>query len=347
MKSKKIYKSITAIIVFVFLFVAMFSFVSEILCRKTVGGAWNYTEKIAGFYNSQNNEYDVMFFGSSNTYCSFNPLIFYEESGVKSYILATQNQPVWASYTYMKESLKTQNPKLLVMDILAFTYKDEYSDDGVTHSYMDDLPMSANKLELARVSAPDLGKRFELLCNFVKYHSRWNELTKTDFTFKRSKARDYLKGYVLLESTFDKAILPDADTEGTSPIEEKQKQYFYKIINLAKENNIPLLLVKTPSNVLEKDQKLYNTVKKMAKEEGVPFVDFNRRYDKIGLDIKDDFFDKSHLNYKGAEKFTRYFAEVIAKEYPNVKSKDTNNTTSMWENDIREYRKYIKSINKN
>ena len=114
MKSKKIYKSIIAIIVFVFLFVAMFSFISEILCRKSLGGAWNYTEKIAGFYNSQDNEYDVMFFGSSNTYCSFNPLVFYEESGVKSYILATQNQPVWAPYTYMKESLKTQKPKLLV-----------------------------------------------------------------------------------------------------------------------------------------------------------------------------------------------------------------------------------------
>ena len=315
-------------------------------CRKSLGGAWNYTEKIAGFYNSQDNEYDVMFFGSSNTYCSFNPLIFYEESGVKSYILATQNQPVWASYTYMKESLKTQKPKLLVMDILAFTYKDEYSDDGVTHSYMDDLPMSANKLELAWVSAPNYGKRLELLCNFIKYHSRWNELTKTDFTFKRSEARDYLKGYVLLESTFDKAVLPDADTEETSPIEEKQKEYFYKIINLAKENNIPLVLVKTPSNVVEKDQKLFNTVKKMAEKENVPFIDFNRRYDEIGLDIKDHFFDKSHLNYKGAEKFTRYFAKEISKRYPEIEPQDTNNTSAMWDADLKEYYKYCNNIEK-
>ena len=152
---KKVIKPIAGVLVFILLFALIFTRVSEILCRKTVGGAWNYTEKISGFYNSPQNEYDVMFFGSSNTYCSFNPLVMYEENGTKSYILATQNQPVWASYTYMKEALKTQKPKLLVMDILAFTYEEEYADEGVTHSYMDDLPLTKNKLELAEVSAPD------------------------------------------------------------------------------------------------------------------------------------------------------------------------------------------------
>ncbi len=346
MKSKKVFKSFAAVLIFIFLFTVMFTRVSEILSRKTVGGAWNYTEKISGFYNSPENEYDVMFFGSSNTYCSFNPLIMYEENGTKSYILATQNQPVWASYTYMKEALKTQKPKLLVMDILAFTYEEEYADEGVTHSYMDDLPLSQNKLELASVSAPDYGTRFELICNFVKYHSRWNELTKTDFTFDRSKARDYLKGYVLLEQTFDGAILPDGQTDKTEPIAEKQKEYFYKIVNLAEDNNIPLLLVKTPSNVVKQDQMKYNTVKQMAKKEGIPFIDFNRRYEEIGLDIKDDFFDKSHLNYKGAEKFTRYFAGVVSGEYPDIKSKDTNNTANTWNADLKEYYKYCEKIKK-
>ena len=337
-------KSIASALIFVLLFMVMFSRVSEILCRKTVGGAWNYTEKISGFYNSPQNEYDVMFFGSSNTYCSFNPLVMYEENGTKSYILATQNQPVWASYTYMKEALKTQKPKLLVMDILAFTYEEEYADEGVTHSYMDDLPLTKNKLELAEVSAPDYGTRFELICNFVKYHSRWNELTETDFTFDRDEARDYLKGYVLLEGTFAEAKYPDGDTNDKTDIQPKQKEYFYKIVNLAKENNIPLLLVKTPSNVVKEDQMKFNTIKQMAEKEGIPFIDFNRRYEEIGINMSEDFFDKSHLNYKGAEKFTRFFAGVIAKEYPNIKSKDTNNTTAMWEKDIKEYRKYIKSI---
>lgn len=342
----KTIKSISAVLVFILLFLLIFSYVSEVLCRKTVGGAWNYTEKIAGFYNSPKNEYDILFFGSSNTYCSFNPLIMYDETGIKSYVLATQNQPVWASYTYMKEALKTQEPQLLVMDILAFAYTEEYTDDGVTHSYMDNLPLSRNKLELASVSAENMGKQFELVCNFVKYHSRWNELTKTDFTFSRSKARDYLKGYVLLEQTTDEAIPPDYETEETSPIAKKQEEYFYKIIDFAKDNNIPLLLVKTPSNVLEKDQKLYNTISKMAARENIPFIDFNKKYDDIGLDIEEDFFDKSHLNYKGSEKFTRYFGKVIDDEYHYIKSKDDTKTAKEWKNDIKAYYDYCQKIEK-
>ena len=344
MNTKKVIKTISATLVFVLVFAVMFTRVSEILCRKTVGGAWNYTEKISGFYNSPQNEYDVMFFGSSNTYCSFNPLVIYKESSIKSYVLATQNQPVWASYTYMKEALKTQKPKVIVMDILAFSYTEEYSDEGVTHSYMDDLPLSKNKLELASASAPDYGTQFELLCNFVKYHSRWNELTQTDFTFKRSEARDYLKGYVLLEGTFPEAKKPVTGTTEKTAIQAKQKEYFYKIVNLAQENNITLLLVKTPSNATEENQKSFNSIKEMAEKEGVPLIDFNSLYDEINLDMQSDFFDKSHLNYKGAEKFSVYFSKILKKEYPDISPKDSNGTNPAWQKDLAEYKKYCKKI---
>ena len=330
-------------IIFLLIFAAVFSYLSNLFCRKTLDGAWNHTQKISGFYNEPKNEFDIMYFGSSNTYCSFNPLVLYAEIGIKSYILATQQQPVWASYEYMKEALKTQKPKLLVMDILMFSKNQDYYDDGVNYSFMDDIPFSENKIKLAAASAPDLEGRVRLLVNFIKYHSRWSELTEADYKFRRSETRDYLKGYVLLEDTFTDAVAPNFETTECAPLGEKEIEYFHKIVSLAKENNIPLLFVKTPSNVLADDQKLFNSVSRLAEESGVEFIDYNKQYERIGLVMNEDFYDKSHLNYKGAEKFTQIFSNDIANLFPELASKKFKDVA--WDSDLDEYYRTVTELN--
>ena len=54
---------------------------------------------------------------------------------------------------------------------------------------------------------------------------------------------------------------------------------------------------------------LKRIIRQIAKENGVTFVDYNMQYEEIGFDFETDFFDDSHLNVAGAEKFTKYFVE--------------------------------------
>lgn len=319
----------------------IFSYLSNLFCRKTLSGAWNHTQKISGFYNEPKNEFDIIYFGSSNTYCSFNPLIMYEKTGIKSYVFATQQQPVWASYAYIKEALKTQTPKLLVMDVLMFAKNEEYYDDGVNYSFMDNIPFSKNKIELARASAPTAEDQIRLLVNFIKYHPRWSELTEEDYTFKRENTKDNLKGYVLLDSTFTEAVPPDTSASDTSPVSEKELLYFEKIISLSKEHNIPILFVKTPSNATYDEQKIFNAVKLKAEELNVKFIDYNKQYDRIGLIMNEDFYDKSHLNYKGAEKFTKTFSEDIVSLFPNWQKEADDES---WIENINEYHQIIDEL---
>lgn len=331
---KKI-KTILKPVIFVIIFALIFSYLTELFSRKTLTGDWNHTTKISGFYNEKENEFDIIYFGSSNTYCSFNPLVIYEETGLKSYVFASQQQPVWASYYYIKDALITQKPKLLIMDALMFSKDQEYYDDGVNYSFMDDIPLSKNKIDLAFASAPfEDGVR--LLINFIKYHSRWNELTKEDYEFNRKDLRDYLKGYVYLDNTFKEATYPKTDVFESAPLAEKELEYLNKIIKLSKEENIPLLLVKTPSNATYEEQMLFNTVRDISKEQGVDFVNYNLLYEDIGLLMDEDFYDKSHLNYKGAEKFSRYFARYTLSDY-NLSPASSD--TLDWENDLIKYYK--------
>ncbi len=339
----KIAKSGFKVILFITVFILIFTYLSELFCRKTIYGAWNCTYKTSGFYNEPENEFDIMYFGSSNTYCSINPLVFYDETKIKSYVFATQRQPVWATYTYIKEALKTQDLKLVVMDILMFSEDTEYYDDGVNYSFMDDIPLSRNKIELAAVSAPPR-ERTGLLINFMKYHSRWNELTKEDYEFDRSEVRDYLKGYVLMEELFTDGKAPVTDENAVLPLGEKEKLYFNKIVELLHREGIPLLLIKAPSNVTADVQKRFNAVKQLATENNIEFIDYNKQYEQIGLILTEDFCDKSHLNYKGAEKFTKYFAADIQSRYALPPSDDDNNTDSLWQNDLNTYRGHCANL---
>lgn len=327
----KTVKRLFAVVLFLTVFFVLFSLCDRILCRKETEGWWNVTAKIDGFYNSPKNEYDVMFFGSSNTYCSFNPLVIWEETGVKSYVFATQQQPLWATYYYMKDAFKRQSPDVAVFDIFMCSKNDEYYDDGVNYTFCDNMPFSLDKIKLAFASAPK-GERLGLLLRFVKYHSRWSELTKEDFEYRKENMTDYSKGFYMLTSVSDKAVHTDlANITDTAPISDKNKEYLYKIINLCKEKNVRLMLVKSPSNSTEEQKRYYNAVQKIAEENGIEFVDYNMYYDEIKLDLATDFFDESHLNIYGAEKFTKYFVKTT-KYFVNKTRQDND-----WQDDYDSY----------
>ncbi len=313
-------KAFFGIVCFLTVFCLLFSQVNQLFRRKTLTGIWDHTTKIAGFYNEPENEFDLIYLGSSNTYCSFSPLAVWEKIGVKSYVLATQRQPVWASYYYLRESLKTQRPRVVVMDALMFSKHQEYYDDGVNFSFMDNIPFSKNKIELAFASAPK-GERLPLLIPLIKYHSRWNELSEEDYTYDQKSLHDPWKGYVLLDETAENIQKPDVSgIKLHAELAEKELFYFHKIRTLCQENGIQLIFVKTPSNPTETAQAHYNTFDELCREYDIPFWNFNTQYDEIGLDLNTDFYDKSHLNYRGAEKFSNYFAEKISPYFPEQKT---------------------------
>ena len=227
--------------------------------------------------------------------------------------------------------MKTQDLDLAVVDILMFSKNDEYYDDGVNYTFCDNMPFSKNKLELVRASTPE-SERFSLACRFMKYHSRWNELKEADFAYNKREMSDYSKGFYVLPTCYDKAEAQDlTEVLDESPISEKNLYYLNKMIELCREKDVELMLVKTPSNATPDEKKYYNTVERIAKENDVAFVDYNMHYDEIGFDFEQDFFDDSHLNVYGAEKFTEYFVKNT-KYFDGKKLNDSD-----WQNEWEEY----------
>lgn len=311
----KIVKATAGIIGFILIFLLMLSEAGAILMHKQIEGRWNMTDKVAGFYNEEPGSFDLLFFGSSHMYCSIDPAILYEESGLKSYIFATQQQPLWITYHYMKEALKTQRPDLLAVEVhmVAGGEEKDYMDEGTNHSAIDPIPMSKNKLEMIWASVPKGERRYYIL-DIMKYHDRWEELKAEDYIRSFEMSRDPEKGYVRLDHVSDKVVWEDVSSVYESKTaSHKKMEYMEKIIDLAEKEGIPLLLFKSPSNATLEDKMIYNSVAGLAASRGIQYIDFNSKehYEKMGLDIKTDFYDQRHLNEAGVKKFVPYFCNFL------------------------------------
>ncbi|MDD2216518.1 MAG: hypothetical protein PHR60_01390 [Eubacteriales bacterium] len=306
-------KRILATLCFIIIFVVIFGKASDLLMHKQVEGRWNMTAKVAGFFNEEPNCFDVLFFGSSHMYCSVDPSVFKEVTGLNSYVFATQQQPLWITYHYMVEALKTQTPQLIVVEINKINEQEDFMDEGTNYTAIDPIRLSKNKIDMIYESVPKGQYRYYIF-NIMKYHERWEELDELDYVRDYERETDPDKGYVRLTSASNEIVREDVTAITEVKVgAEKSMLYLNKIIDLAQEENIRLVLLKAPSNATAEEKMFYNGVARVADARGVDYVDYNddQLYKEVGLDLMTDFYDQRHLNESGMKKFVDHFGRIL------------------------------------
>lgn len=301
-------KTVFKIIIFSILFFIIYFFISNIFVRK---GTYYGTDVIS-FYKEPKNSLDLIFFGSSHSYSTFSPKILKEETGLESYNFATQQQPIWITYHYMKEALKYQKPKYFVVEILMLSVNEDYAKESVNRDAIDNMRMSKNKIETIMASVEKHSDRISYYINLIKYHSRWNELTNNDIAAYNFNNKSDRKGFTYLKGKVDNATKRNVNNITKQvEISAKNEKYLRKIIELCKKNNIKLILVKTPYTIDDLSQMYYNYVEKIAKDNNIYYLNYNLIYNDIEMDFENDFYDAGHLNGQAAERVTRHFSKYL------------------------------------
>ncbi|MCI9198935.1 MAG: hypothetical protein HFI03_00650 [Lachnospiraceae bacterium] len=266
------------------------------------------------FYKQKENSIDLICFGSSHIFENVNTGILWDDYGIAAFDLCGSIQPLWNTYFYMKEALKTQHPKVMVLDLYTATRDEEYgaSTQIIKNNY--GLKLSSDKINSIKISAPqEMWHNYFL--EYPTYHSRYSELGKIDFVPHSDYAKEYWKGFSSNLRTIQINKPNVNSVYETKPLTSKNEEYLIKIIQLSKEQNIPLLLIATPYQLTSEDQKRFNYIAQLAAKYNVPFINYNLMYDIIGLDFNMDFADTHHLNYRGNVKFTRYLASYLKANY--------------------------------
>ena len=279
--------------------------------RKT---ACRYTEKINGFFNEPAESMDLLCFGSSRMYCTMNPLSLHHETGLSAYVLATQQQPLPATYLYMKESLKTQRPKVLLLEASMSFYNIEAAGEGAVRDCLDPLPWSETKREIIRTLVPE-GERASYYFPFLKYHQRWKELSAQDFDFSWIKRRDPMRGCFAMDHPRPVSCRQwSYDGVPEEPVPAESLELLRRMKALAAENGAQLVLLAAPYEMVDEDLGYLKALHRFCGDEQIPFLDLNLIYDSIGLDGEQDFIDEGHLNLGGSVKATRLIGGWLQSE---------------------------------
>lgn len=299
---------IVKIVLFCMVFVLLLDRIYTILSWKDTAG--DYHSSLDSYYDLEEDIVDVVFFGSSHCYGSFDPSVFWDDYGIASFNLAISGQDFAATYYTMKEAIKTQSPKLFVVDLFGSTFTG-YAVEG--NVYRNTLPFkySKNSYELIDSLVKDEERKMDFWARLPIFHTRYKELKKEDFDTNLPTYLGYSAGYVA--NSVGELIY--YDTEESTPFPEERNEWFFKMIELAKENDIELCFVVAPYVADEADQKLIKYAKDVAAENNIPVVDFIQLGKEIGLDTNTDFGDWGHLNHRGATKVSEYLSDYIAKNY--------------------------------
>ena len=273
---------------------------------------------IMNFYNQPENTVDVLVLGSSLGNAGINTSILWNEYGIAVYSLCGAEVPYWVSYYYLEEALKTQTPKLILIDAKASMYSADYSTRGrtihATFGIRD--PLVRLKAIAACVAPADL---LSYVLAFPQLHSYYTQVNAESFMYPPDNGDrgPNWKGYIEYTVT-EQHEKPSVVWPGTKkPINTRQAEYFRKILELAQANGIPVMLVGFPNPDYAYDHGYYMSLWAIAEEYGVTGINYNDpdlwrglrdKYDDPKLQTtllySSDFADWQHLNLKGSVTFS-------------------------------------------
>ena len=302
------------------------------------------------FYDMKKDTVDVLFLGTSHSYCGFSPQDFYDLHGIRSYNLGTSRQSLWLSYYWLKEALKTQKPKIVVQELYYAGGTNE--NEASVQKALSFMKWSRNKAEAVSVAVgryPELSFKSFLFPN-IRFHGRWSELTAEDFPQQEVRDTGALKGYAptlerlgeieykLIRGAADEKegyeesgfeYQPETTEETQWP--DLSKEYMDKITALCKENGITLVLVKTPTTRAWSTAD-HNAAESYAQENGLAFYDLNtlKYYRAMDYDISVDNKDTGHANIWGAEKIADLLGNLLISEHnaPSIQDEQWEETAA-------------------
>ena len=325
-KSKFAVKAVAAIGIFLSLYVMLGKFF------QPVWPAWNNWYNyftMYGFYEEPEDTIETIFLGSSVMADAIVPMSLYRDYGLCTYNLATERQPMLASYYWLQEAyvLHPNTLKSVVLDVSQL--RTDVNGKADYQKAIDPMRFSEIKWQAVQAYTEQLGGSFrDTVSNFIpfiSYHDRWKELKTDDFNKQNLDPVNGTRGYHFTDIQHgDSKLLSEVELSALAPnpevkkceLEEESVFYLNKIIEFCEEKEIQLVLIKTPAYNWGWSSTYHNAVAPLVDELGFEFLDFN--YAPLVQEIEYvaafDSMDNVHMNIFGAEKLTEWIGRYLLEE---------------------------------
>ena len=328
-------KTALSVIAVLLVFVAVFCLVTQLLTPKYM------TDLVEGSmisqYYRESGNHDVVFIGDCEVYANYSPMEMYRSQGITAYIRGTSQQLIWQSYYVLKETLKYETPKAVVFNVNAMRYGEPVK-EAFNRLTIDQMRWSEEKIGIIQASMTEEEDFLSYVFPILRYHSRFDELTQEDWEYFFKVKDNTYNGYLV-----NKNINPVGALPAKRPLADYQfadicYDYLDKITALCKENGVELILVKAPSLYPYWYEQYDEQMAEYARENGLAYYNFAACIEEIGLDFQVDTYDAGlHLNHTGAEKLSRYFAQILAENHQIPDRRTDSKIAAIYDEKLKRY----------
>ncbi|MCR4615505.1 MAG: hypothetical protein K5756_05090 [Clostridiales bacterium] len=272
--------------------------------------------------------------------------MLWERSGLTSYVLASPDQRFHTTYHYLKYALKTQSPKVVLIDTLMLTESNSTSSKEYDSKALYAIKDVRSRIEFSNDIFESYYTKSKALPQY--YFDKFINLSKTVFpvfafcsTFDFSS--DYFKYYSEKINTTYNGSIPmyiridmseesgymTENCKGTVKIDPDADKYFKKLIDLCRDNDIKIILYKTVSPYYWSNEK-YRAVADYAANLGLDYIDLNVDPSSFGFDLSKHMYERWKVNADGMRLTTELLSDFITKTCPELSDSEKSETVKTY-----------------
>lgn len=285
----------------------------------------------------KDNSIEVLFLGSSQMVYAAQPMLLWENYGITSYNMATSATTIPGNYWEARIAFETQSPKVVMIDCtFAYMADKTFNEIPRIHSAIDGFWPSKAVYEAVN-DLVEPNNRFEFYWTPYIYHTRWKELSESDFL----EVSDHGTGGGWLVNKIEnfEGTVVQCDKNERAEVPQINLEYLEKLEDLCKENDAELVLMILPIPMAVEYQPIYNSLEQWAKERGIAYVNGYDDPDFWHLDYGTDFQDFAHMNIHGVKKSSAYIGDYLVSHYDLTLYQDEQ-TCAFWDERMKEYQQY-------
>ena len=157
---------------------------------------------MVNYYFQPRDTVDVLVLGTSTAYSGVNTNVLWRKYGIAAYDLCGAEMPYWAIYYYLREALKTQHPKVILLDAKQSIYALPYSRKSRVILSTYGIKSPVNRFG-SIIASTHPSNTLSFLIGYPHIHNNYANITAEDFFIPANNGNRGAnwKGYIEMYAT--------------------------------------------------------------------------------------------------------------------------------------------------
>ena len=257
---------------------------------------------------------EMYVFGSSLAVHSYNCKVFTDSLGFSCYNAGRENSLILYSTTIFRWMLKKHKPKFVILSVSPkdLQWRASETPEKVIQSML--MPYVLRDTSFKNMTAALFPEETKIasVSKLYAYNSMILPILLGHDGTSKAKVSDIVNGYLPLLGSHIKNGYADYKFEDPD-VDEGNKILFEEFLKLAKDNNIPVVVLESPLYIQPfPETKSETEMKKICAKYDVPFWTYvtDKKFAKANY-----FYDNIHMNDDGGTAYSKYLTGELKKYF--------------------------------